>query len=372
MPELYIGLISGTSTDGVDAALVDFTDDSVELIDFVYQPYTAEIKSAIQQLSNPDKPVYLHDFGAMDCRLGHLFADAANALLAQNGLPVEAIQAIGSHGQTVCHAPHGPLAFSLQIGDPNVIAETTGIATVADFRRRDMACQGQGAPLVPAFHQAVFSHPDWHRCIINIGGIANITILPPAQSKSPVLGFDTGPGNTLMDDWIHQHKRLGFDRDGAWAKSGRIDYPWVNRCKQDAYFQLPPPKSTGKEYFSRAWLERHLSGNEYPPENVQASLCYLSASSICEAIRRHAPETQEVLLCGGGAHNGFLRQLIAEHLDCPVASTADLGIAPDQVEAMAFAWLARQTLKSRPGNLREVTGAKCATVLGGIYQPNRH
>jgi len=301
LPELYIGLMSGTSTDGIDAALVDLTGHSAKLVDFVFHPFTAELKTAIQHLSNANHPVFLHDYGRIDCQLGHLFADAAKALLANNAVAAGSIQAIGSHGQTVCHAPNQPFPFSLQIGDPNVIAEQTGITTVADFRRRDLACNGQGAPLVPAFHQALFSHPQTNRCIVNIGGIANITVLPAQQGgPASVKGFDTGPGNTLMDEWIYKHQGLAFDRNGNWAKTGKIDYSLVARLKQDCYFQLAPPKSTGKEYFSLTWLAAFLTDKNRPPENIQASLCHLTALSICDAIQEHAPMTEEVLVCGGG------------------------------------------------------------------------
>ncbi len=368
MRELYIGLMSGTSTDGVDAALVDFGSDTVELIDFVFHPFDAELRAAIQSLSNINNKVSLIEYGSIDCQLGHLFAATANLLIANNRDYINNIKAIGSHGQTVCHHPNGLFPFSLQIGDPNIIAEKTGITTVADFRRRDMACNGQGAPLVPAFHQAIFRHPTLNRCIVNIGGIANITVLPaPKNPDQKVFGFDTGPGNTLMDGWIFRHQNLPFDRNGDWAKTGEIDHLLVGKLKQDAYFRLPPPKSTGKEYFSLSWLENFISGANRPPENIQASLCQLTAISICEAILDYAPMTEGVLICGGGAHNGLLLDMIRKQLACPVASTAYYGINPDHVEAMAFAWLARQTLKGLPGNLTEVTGSEQPRCLGGIY-----
>lgn len=371
MRELYIGLMSGTSTDGIDAALVDFGDNSFELVDFIFRPFDDDLKATIRQLSDSDSKVSLAEFGKIDCQLGHLFADTVSALLANSGHPADTIHAIGSHGQTVCHAPNGPFPFSLQIGDPNIIAERTGISTIADFRRRDIACNGQGAPLVPAFHQAVFSHPQNHRCIVNIGGIANITVLPAQQDQpANALGFDTGPGNILMDEWIFEHNRLNYDHNGNWAKTGQIDHRWVDRLKQDAYFKLQPPKSTGKEYFSLSWLNQYLVGDGYVPENIQASLCQLTAISICDAIKQYAPNTQEVLICGGGVHNGLLMTNISENISCPVASTSVYGINPDYVEAMAFAWLARQTLKGLPGNLKEVTGAQHARCLGGIYQAN--
>jgi len=372
MPELYIGLMSGTSLDGIDAALVDFDNDKIRLVDFEYQAFPYEIKATIQQLSRPDALISLQDYGSLDSRLGHLFASAVHAVLAKANIPAAAINAIGSHGQTIYHAPGGTLPFSLQIGDPNVIAEKTAITTISDFRRRDIAANGQGAPLVPAFHRAVFSHPNQHRCIVNIGGIANITVLPAASSV-PVIGFDTGPGNTLIDQWIQRHQNRAYDQSGAWAKTGTINHDLVTQLTQDAYFKIPAPKSTGKEYFSLDWIAQNCAIDDYRPEDIQASLCYLTAISICDAIRQYAPAAEQVLICGGGIHNDYLlqlieRELIEQKLPCPVASTDICGIHPDHVEAMAFAWLARQTVNHLPGNLKEVTGANRAVILGGIYQ----
>lgn len=366
MAELFIGLMSGTSVDGIDAALVDFQDHKAQLVEFDYTPFPAELKQRIQTLSSAHARVSLKDYGALDAELGALFAEAVSALLVKAKLPSTAIKAIGSHGLTVYHSPAQPWPFTLQIGDPNVIAERTRIRTVADFRRRDIAAGGQGAPLVPAFHQAVFSHAQEARAIVNIGGIANITVLP-ASGSGTVLGFDTGPGNTLMDFWIGQHHQKPYDADGAWAASGTPDKDLIERLKQDAYFQASPPKSTGKEYFSPDWLVEKLADSHYRPEDVQASLCYLTAVTIAEAIQQHAPQTQRALICGGGAHNRSLLQWLSQLLPCPVETTARYGIHPDHVEAMAFAWLARQTLTQQPGNLKEVTGASHDVVLGGIY-----
>ncbi|MDO9105386.1 MAG: anhydro-N-acetylmuramic acid kinase [Methylovulum sp.] len=367
MSEFYIGLMSGTSLDGIDAALVDFKNGAIRLVTFEYLAYPDDIKAAIQQISLAENLISLKDYGGLDTRLGLLFAETVDALLAKTDIPASSITAIGSHGQTVFHAPDRSLPFSLQIGDPNIIAEKTGITTVADFRRRDIAAHGQGAPLVPAFHQAVFSHPHIHRCIVNIGGIANITVLP-ADTSAPIIGFDTGPGNTLIDLWIQRHQNRDYDPDGAWAKTGNINHKLVSQLAQDAYFKMPAPKSTGKEHFSLTWLERHCDIHQYRPEDLQASLCYLTATSICDAIQQYAPATEQVLVCGGGIHNDYLLQLLGQNLSCPVLSTDDFGINPDHVEAMAFAWLARQTINHLPGNLKEVTGADRAVVLGGIYQ----
>ena len=369
MPELYLGLMSGTSLDGIDCALVDFKDNKFRLAGFEYLPFQADIQNLIQKLSKPDALISLKEYGAMDARLGGLFADLANDLLAKANISAAEIQAIGSHGLTIYHAPDTAPPFSLQIGDPNIIAERTGITTVADFRRRDIAAHGQGAPLVPAFHRAVFHSQNEHRCIVNIGGIANITVLPKDQSAE-IIGFDTGPGNTLMDLWIKLHQNLSYDKNGAWGQTGKINQDLVSLLKQDIYFDAAPPKSTGKEYFSLPWIYQHFDAFSYKAEDIQASLCFLTAITICEAIKKHAPTTDRILICGGGIHNDYLLKLIQQHSTCPVESTAQYGAHPDHVEAMAFAWLARQTLNNLPGNLKEVTGALNAVILGGIYRGN--
>ncbi len=363
MSELYIGLMSGTSVDGIDAALVDFSGEKLELIAFDYQPFAEELKTKIQQISLANQPLLLSDYGALDCELGHLFADAVNKLLEKSGISKHKIKAVGSHGQTVYHQPNTALPFSLQIGDPNVITEKTGITTVADFRRRDMAAFGQGAPLAPAFHQAVFANSKKSVTVVNIGGIANITVL----SQNQIIAFDTGTGNTLMDYWINKHLNLAYDKNGDWGRSGAVIPELLTQFKQAEYFTAPPPKSTGKEYFSVSWLEQHLSLIEsYKAEDVQATLCHLTAETINDAIANHAPDTEQVLVCGGGAHNEYLMELLAKS-NYPVSSTEDYGVHPDHVEAIAFAWLARQTMNNLSGNLTQVTGAKTPCVLGGIY-----
>lgn len=366
MSARYIGLMSGTSLDGIDAALVDFGDNAIRLVDFVYRPFSDTLKDALQRLSQAEALISLREFGSLDVELGHCFAEATRALLEQSGTPAASIRAIGSHGQTVYHAPDCHRPFTLQIGDPNVIAELTGITTIADFRRRDLAAGGQGAPLVPAFHQAVFGDGGLHRCIVNIGGIANMTVLS-ADASAPVIGFDTGPGNTLMDLWMLRHKQRRYDGGGAWAKSGTVCGPLLRQWLQDPYFKMPAPKSTGKEYFSLDWLTQYGDLNGYRPEDIQASLASLTALSIASAIEHYAPETEQVLVCGGGVHNDYLLALLKQHLRCPLASTEIGGIHPDHVEAMAFAWLARQTALGLPGNLKTVTGATRAVILGGVY-----
>ncbi|WP_446810028.1 anhydro-N-acetylmuramic acid kinase [Methylomonas sp. 2BW1-5-20] len=356
--------MSGTSTDGIDAGLVNFSDGNVQLVAFHYQPFSAELRQKIHNLSQPNQPVLLTDYGSLDSQLGHLFAETALTLLNKANIPASAIKAIGSHGQTVYHAPGTANGFSLQIGDPNRIAEITGITTIADFRRRDIATGGQGAPLVPAFHQAVFSDVTQSRVVVNIGGIANITVL----NDKPVIGFDTGPGNGLMDWWCQEHYRQPYDRNGDWAAKGKSYPALLDALKDDDYFRLAPPKSTGKEYFSPAWLKQKLRlFNNPKPEDIQATLCQFSAETIADAIRQYAPDTLQTLVCGGGTHNSHLMTLLRKRLNMSAISTAELGIDPDHVEAIAFAWLARQTLNNLPGNLCSVTGASTPVVLGGIY-----
>jgi anhydro-N-acetylmuramic acid kinase len=364
MSELYIGLMSGTSLDGIDAALVDLSNDKVSLLDFHYQAFSTEFREQIKAISQADQTILLKNYGCLDSQLGCLFAEAAQALLAKSDTAANSILAIGSHGQTVYHAPDGEFGFSLQIGDPNRIAELTGITTISDFRRRDIAVGGQGAPLVPAFHQAVFADPRHTRAIVNIGGIANITLLADKE----ILGFDTGPGNTLLDLWCQQHCQQSFDYNGDWASKGEVHMELLNALLDDRFFRLPPPKSTGKEYFSAEWLRQKLG--DFPsinPVDIQTTLVKLTADTISSAITQYAPQSTMTLVCGGGVHNKLLMRHLTNNLSCPVYSTAEFGIHPDHVEAIAFAWLAKQTLLNVPGNICSVTGAKKPVILGGVY-----
>ncbi|MCK5356366.1 MAG: anhydro-N-acetylmuramic acid kinase [Methyloprofundus sp.] len=366
--EYYIGLMSGTSVDGIDAGLYDFSDNQAQVVDFYYQPYPPQIKQKIHQLCSTHQAISLSDYGELDSQLGLLYAEACIALLQQANITAKHIKAIGNHGQTIYHAPCTEFPFTLQIGDANIISQTTGITTVADFRRRDIAAGGQGAPLVPAFHQAMFYNAAENRIIINIGGIANLSILPKNKQEN-ILGFDTGPGNTLMDYWISRHKSYAYDDNGDWAKSGNIQAELLKYLKEDAYFSAPPPKSTGTEYFSANWLNKKLADLPvYSPEDVQHTLCQLTAESIADAILKFAPEADKAFICGGGTHNKTLLNALRQQLNIPVNSTKTEGVHPDQVEAMAFAWLAKQTLLGLTGNLPETTGAKEAVILGGIYQ----
>jgi anhydro-N-acetylmuramic acid kinase len=362
MHELYIGLMSGTSLDGIDAAVVDFNQEQPILVAKHYVPYTADFRQRLLDLCQPGEDE-VNRLGELDCLLGKQFALAINTMLQQNEIRPENIRAIGSHGQSIRHHPQR--GFTLQIGDPNVIAAETGITTIADFRRRDIALGGQGAPLVPAFHQAVFSHPHVNRVIVNIGGIANITLLPADQTQ-PVLGFDTGPGNTLLDAWAGRHLKQPRDDKGLLASQGNLQPNLLNTLLDDSFFKLTAPKSTGREYFNLEWLESKLS-LAVQPADVQTTLVELTAQSILAAIKLYF-SSAEIFICGGGIHNVFLmerlRDLAKNYL---IESTEKLGIPPDWIEAVAFAWLAKQTLAHNPGNLKSVTGAKRASILGGIY-----
>ncbi len=364
--EIYLGLMSGTSIDGIDAALVRFPAGRIALIATHSHPWPAPLQQALQRLTTPGDNE-IDRLGELDALAANEFAAAARAVLDRAGIPPAAVAAIGSHGQTIRHRPDATPPFTLQIGDPNRIAELTGITTVADFRRRDMAAGGEGAPLTPALHQVLFGSDSEYRCVLNIGGIANITLLPPG--KAAVTGFDTGPGNCLLDSWAGRHGHAPFDRDGAWAATGKVHPPLLKRLLADRYFHRPPPKSTGREYFSPAWLERLTAPYpELPPADIQATLLALTAQSIGDAVTAAAPGCQRLLVCGGGAHNPALMAQLQRTLPaCPVESCRHHGAEPDWVEAIAFAWLARQTLRGLPGNLPSVTGARHPVILGGIY-----
>ncbi|HEY9134574.1 MAG TPA: anhydro-N-acetylmuramic acid kinase [Pseudomonadales bacterium] len=373
--QLYAGLMSGTSVDGIDAVLADFSSAQPLLVASYSHVIPESIKSRIAELCSPASPSsntnQIDALGELHVQLGRLFADAVLALSAQANVDAKDILAIGSHGQTIRHRPkdsNNPFPFSLQIGDPNTIAHRTGITTVADFRLRDMAAGGQGAPLVPAFHQAVFYSEVMNRIILNIGGIANITLLEKDRSTK-VLGFDTGPGNTLMDQWIKQVKGEAYDKSGAWAASGSIHQALLKKLLAHHYFFQPAPKSTGREVFNLPWLESILSElNAINAVDVQRTLLEFTANTITQAIKAQTIKTGEVLVCGGGCHNNLLMTVLAEQLPAfEVSTTTKAGCAPDWVEAMAFAWLAKQTLHQLPGNLPDVTGANTPVVLGGVY-----
>lgn len=364
--EYYLGLMSGTSADAVDLALVDFANDTISLVATHSFSLPPEVRQKIHSLSNPSDNE-IDRMGELDSELGRIFAESVSQLIEHSGVGSQKIVAIGSHGQTIRHRPPATKThpFTLQIGDPNIIAEHTGITTVADFRRRDMAAGGHGAPLVPAFHRAVFQRADRDRVVVNIGGMANITWLPKSGSTR---GFDTGPGNVLLDAWVLKHQRKHYDHNGDWASSGRASAELLQTLLAHPYFTQTPPKSTGRELFNLGWIEAHSAQGNLAPEDIQATLLALTAESIARDILKLTSSACEVFVCGGGAYNRALMAELERRLPIArVSSTASLGIAPEWVEAMAFAWLARQTMNHRPGNLSAVTGAEREVILGGVY-----
>jgi len=365
--EYYIGLMSGTSIDAIDAALVTFKQQENQLVSFVSYPVPESIRDRLHQFIQAGPEATLEEYAHLDVVMGHLFTEAVTALLKKSGLQAEQITAIGSHGQTLYHQPDGNMPTSLQAGDPNIIAEKSTITTVADFRRRDIAAGGQGAPLVPAYHQAMLQSTTENRCIVNIGGIANITVLP-ANLDASITGFDTGPGNTLLDQWSKLHRGNNIDIDAAFAKQGIANKALLDKLLSDPYFSKPIPKSTGREYFHLSWLDKYIQNNHLSPEDIQATLCELTAFSILDAIKTYAQDTEKLFVCGGGVHNPELMRLLeSNEMNMEVNSSETAGINPDHMEAMAFAWLARQTILGLTGNLTSVTGARTHTLLGGIY-----
>ena len=371
---LFIGLISGTSADGIDAALVRFdATGNCELLlgrTFGWDPL---LRGRLVELGQGGAMHSIEELGTLDVRIAEAFADAARRLLDAAGVASRQVRAIGSHGQTVRHRPSGARfdgqhPFTMQLGDGNLIAERSGVTTVADFRRRDVAAGGHGAPLLPALHAAVLRHPDEHRAVLNLGGIANFTLLPP---HGDVRGFDTGPANALMDAWCERELGQPYDADGAFAARGTVDPELLARLLDEPWFALAPPKSTGREHFHLDWLQARLAGGEAAAD-VQATLMELTAVTIADALLAQQPHTDRVLVCGGGVHNARLLRRIGEHLPgIAIESTAAHGLDPDFVEAMGFAWLARQTLAGLPGNLPSVTGATGPRVLGAVYPANR-
>ncbi|HZP68056.1 MAG TPA: anhydro-N-acetylmuramic acid kinase [Rudaea sp.] len=363
----YIGLISGTSADGIDAALVSFAPQPM-LHTALIHPYDDDLRRRILALAQGDGCIALDELGRLDVEIARAFANAAEALLTKAGVDRDRVAAIGSHGQTVRHRPQGVAPYTMQLGDPNVIAEITRITTAADFRRRDLAAGGQGAPLAPAFHAAMIARGEAARVVLNLGGIANITIVP-REGGGPVRGFDTGPASCLLDAWMQHERGRAFDEGGKFAASGRVDRRLLERLLAEPYFAAAPPKSTGREVFHLTWLAQKLAGMRVESADVQATLVALTARSIADAVHMHAPDTREVLVCGGGVHNPVLMAAIGQALaPADVASVARLGIDPDFVEAMTFAWLARERLAGRPlADVPDVTGARGPRALGGVY-----
>ena len=365
MPDYYVGLMSGTSMDGIDAVVVEFGDSSARVHAASSQPYPDKLRESLLAAIREPLDVELDSSGELDRRVGECFRDAAIAVINDGGFKNEDIIAIGSHGQTLRHQPNAALPFSLQIGNAAIIADGTKTTTVGNFREADIAAGGQGAPLVPPFHQWLFAHENKARVIANIGGIANITILP--SDGSDTTGFDTGPGNGLMDAWTRSQLGLAFDESGNWAGRGSVIPELLNRFLADPYFSAAPPKSTGFEYFNLAWLQE-FGLDKFDPTDVQSTLCELSVASVSRAIQEFAPGTREVFVCGGGAHNLELMRRL-DRYSFETASTTSVGLDPDWVEAAAFAWLAMRTINGQPGNLPSVTGASQQVVLGDIHSP---
>jgi anhydro-N-acetylmuramic acid kinase len=360
MPGLFIGLMSGTSMDGIYAVLLDLAA-APRLRHHNHQPFPPQLRDALLSLNEPGTDE-LHRAALAANALSLGYAAAVSTLLAQSGTEAGKIAAIGCHGQTVRHNPRE--GYTTQLVNGALLAELSGIPVVCDFRSRDIAAGGEGAPLVPAFHRAVFAHPKQSRAVINIGGIANITHIPPG---GPVTGFDCGPGNVLMDSWIAAHRTLPYDAGGEWAAQGELLPELLQRLLGNDFFDRPPPKSTGRDMFNLQALRKLLAGNERPVD-VQATLCELTATAIAHALGRYCAEVREVYLCGGGARNTSLLDRLAALLPGRrLGLTDELGIAAESVEAAAFAWLAQRTLAAEPGNLPEVTGAKGPRVLGAIY-----
>jgi anhydro-N-acetylmuramic acid kinase len=363
----YIGLMSGTSLDGVDGVLATFTDGAIHTIASAYRPFPAALREDLMQLQTPGENEIHREAQAANVLARH-YAVCVSDLLEKSGTTKDEIRAVGVHGQTIRHRPE--LGYTRQTVNAALLAELTGIDAIADFRSRDIAAGGQGAPLVPAFHQAIFGHDRETRVVANIGGIANISALAPGAS---VTGFDTGPGNVLMDLWIGRHRGEHYDVGGAWAAGGSEIPALLSSMMTEPYLGLPPPKSTGRDLFHADWLARKLSA--FPGAaaiDVQATLAAFTAATLADAIAAHAARASAVYVCGGGAYNTYLMQRLADalserRLGAIVQSTEALGIFPNQVEALAFAWLAYRHVERKPGNLPSVTGAAGLRVLGAYY-----
>lgn len=369
MTALFAGLISGTSADGIDAALVGFDDDGKpSLHTAITHPYPATLRAHLERAVRA-QAFPLAELAVLDAAIGDAFGAAADALLAAAGVEAAAVSALGSHGQTIGHYPGGPHGNTLQIGDPNRIAVRSGIPVVADFRRADMAAGGQGAPLAPLFHATVFGSESERRAVLNLGGIANLTVLDPGGDIS---GFDIGPANTLLDGWAGRHGRGSYDADGAFAAAGTVDATLLDELLQEPFLAAAPPKSTGREHFNLAWLDARLGARHRDPADVQATLAEFTAATVAAALAAHGGAVARVYACGGGVGNTDLMQRLEARLPVPLVSTAALGVDPGFVEAMLFAWLARERIHAHsPAALEGVTGARARAVLGGVWLPPR-
>lgn len=373
-PKYFIGALSGTSMDSINTVLIDFSHNKPNIITTSKYPFNKLIVKKLLKIIKV-KQCSLEDLGTIDHQIGSLFAKAIDKLLKKANINYNKINAIGFHGQTIWHAPYNKYPFTIQIGDPNIICAHTKIITISDFRRKDLANKGQGAPLAPLFHETVFRSKKKNRAIINLGGIANITILPK-NHLAPILGFDAGPGNCLMDEWVQlkcNHLKLNYDKNGYLASQGNILYPLLNSCLKDPYFHKSFPKSTGREYFNLTWLQTKIllcrSIKKYNNQDILATLSMLTAKIIHIELEKIG-NIDEIYLCGGGTNNLNLLKNIKEQVACPVYTTQNLGIHPDWVEAALFAWLAKQTYELQPVNLMPITGCKTTQILGGIYFPD--
>lgn len=357
---LYIGLMSGTSMDGIDAALVEMPTN--KLHGGMTKKYSDATKKCLEDVIEGNN-LSLAAICQLNIRIGQEFASTTNDLLRETKTSPKDIVAIGSHGQTICHDMRASIPYTLQLGCGHTISSHTGITVVADFRTRDIVNGGQGAPFAPLYHQELFNNLDADVAVLNIGGITNVTLISSGQKTE---GWDVGPGNCLMDAWINRHQGVAFDLDGSWAMQGRIINPLLDQLLSDTYIGLPPPKSIGKEYFSLSWLERHLK-EEYKPVDVQATLVAFTAHSVAATLLNES-NIKHLYLCGGGTHNFYLRKMLVELLpNVSVNSVADIGVSPDYLEAMMFAWLAAQTINHIPVDLASITGAKEPAILGAIY-----
>ena len=367
MPELYIGLMSGTSLDGVDGVLADFSHAKPLVMGHASRPFSSGLRSELLAL-NTSGGDELHRAALAGNSLVRVYADVVHELLAGAGVPATAVVAIGAHGQTVRHRPQefGGTGYTLQLNQPALLAELTGIDVVADFRSRDIAAGGQGAPLAPFFHQSLFAQPGQAIGVLNIGGISNITLL---HADGSMLGFDCGPGNALIDSWCQQHKGQDFDSEGNWAACGSVLPALLARLRSEPYFSRLPPKSTGRDLFNRAWLDgRLLDFHAASPQDVQATLTELTASACGGDVLRYEPQLKRLIVCGGGAFNSYLMQRLKSLLPgVEVRSSEQFGLPPLQVEGTAFAWLARKTVRREKLELQSTTGARGARVLGCIY-----
>lgn len=363
--ELFIGMLSGTSRDGVDAVLVNFNREKMEILHAACTPYPTAIKTSLDQLIETGAPPAKDIASLLDESLGRFFARVAQNLLRDTGMETRDIRAIGSHGQTVWHAPGGENPVTIQLGKPELIAKGTSTVVVADFRSADLQAGGQGAPLAPLLHQRLFQSKKENRAVLNLGGIANLTLLP---ASGGVSGFDCGPGNCLMDMWTQRHLQKDYDDNGSWASKGSVDTDLLEHLLDDPYLRLPPPKSTGLEYFNIHWLDNKLAGTDTEPADVQSTLAEFTAISIADCLRDSA-EPDRLLVCGGGAHNRYLMRRIAATLpDVIVESTKRYGVDPDWVEGLLFAWLARERLNNVEQDTAAITGANHPVLLGTIHQ----